>query len=272
MKRIKNLKINLKKTISVLLTTTVLSTLAGCCFENHEEKIENQNKTISSLEQEKANLEQEKANLQEQLNQLKEAPQPTAIPESNTSYNNQESISSNLIDLYSTYSCVGDEFKSLTGDICRRIRKHGDDVYASGIYNVTKNRIDLPCKTYDYISKEYKSATGDICRKISVPYDGDGYGFIYGIYNVTKNRIDIPCKTYDYISDAYKSLTGDICKRISVPYDEGFAKGVYNVTKNRIDVPCKTYEKIEEVEAGIYQCITQNGQIKIYNYTNSQKN
>ena len=224
MERIKNLKINLKKTISVLLTTTVLSTLAGCCFENHEEKIENQNKTISSLEQEKANLEQEKANLQEQLNQLKEAPQPTAIPESNTSYNNQESISSNLIDLYSTYSCVGDEFKSLTGDICRRIRKHGDDVYASGIYNVTKNRIDLPCKTYDYISKEYKSATGDICRKISVPYD------------------------------------------------EGFAKGVYNVTKNRIDVPCKTYEKIEEVEAGIYQCITQNGQIKIYNYTNSQKN
>ena len=85
MEKIKNLKINWKKTISILLTTTVLSTISGCCMENHEEIIENQNNTISSLEQEKANL-------QEQLNKLTEAPEPeTARENLNDNMNNLSS-------------------------------------------------------------------------------------------------------------------------------------------------------------------------------------
>ncbi len=100
MERIKNLKINFKKTISVLLTTTVLSTLAGCCTENHEEIIENQNNTISSLEQEKANLEQEKAKLQEQLNKLKETSEPETASENLNSDNINDLSSDGAVQLF----------------------------------------------------------------------------------------------------------------------------------------------------------------------------
>ena len=111
MKKIKNLKINWKKTISVLLTSTIITTLSGCCLDNHEEVIENQNNTISSLEQEKTNLEQQKAkleqqkaNLQEQLNKLTATPEPTVTPESTATpepevVNEENSNSDNLNDL-----------------------------------------------------------------------------------------------------------------------------------------------------------------------------
>ena len=165
-------------------------------------------------------------------------PEPTEIPNQNLQENKKEF---NTTDLYSTYSYVGGEFRSLTGDILRRIGVPSDDGYVKGIYNVTKNRIDIPCATYDYIGSEFPSHTGDILRRISVPSD-DSYAD--GIYNVTKNKIDIPCATYDYIGSEYLSNTGDILRRISVPSDDSYADGIYNVTKNKIDIPCATYDYI----------------------------
>ena len=217
MEKIKNLKINWKKTISVLLTTTVLSTLSGCCFEEHEEVINEQNNKINTLEQNIAELEKSKqelenlnAQLQEQINELTATPQPTVVPESTTSYNDQESISSSLIDLYSTYSYVGDEFKSQTGDICRKIRTADDYKYEYGIYNVTKSRFDIPYKTYDYIGDEYISNTGDVYRKVSVPNDE---AYEAGIYNVSQCREEIPCRTYKEIHEVedgmYQCITPD---------------------------------------------------------------
>ena len=210
MEKVKNLKVNGKKIISALLTTTVLSTMAGCCLKNHEEVINEQNDKISALEQNIAELENSKkelenlnAQLHEQINELTETPQPTVGPKSTTLYNNQKSISS-------TYSYVGDEFKSKTGDVCRRIRVPGDGAYAKGIYNVTKNRIDIPCSTYDNVYYEFKSQTGDVCRKISVPNDE---AYAKGIYNVSQCREEIPCETYKEIKEVevgiYQCITPD---------------------------------------------------------------
>ena len=211
MEKIKNLKINWKKIVSALLTSTIITTLSGCCLDNHEEIIEEKNNTISSLEQEKTNLEQENLKLQEQLNELT---QP--------------------------YDEINFKTISRSGDLFIYVRKKAQNgKVLEGIYNSTQNKMEIPCE-YDHISLETQSKTGftyvDICQSKNGK-------MLYGIYNVTLNRIDLPCE-YDYIGEELTSETGHIFRRIYHYTEDGYLIGIYDVINNRIYEP--EYEEIKE--------------------------
>ncbi len=208
MKKIKNLKINWKKTISVLLTSTIITTLSGCCLDNHEEVIENQNNTISSLEQEKTNLEQqkakleqEKAKLQEQLNKLTATPEPTQIPAPEV-VNEENSNSDNL--------------NNLTSDAAIHL------FYENGVLKVDSIGEPYYLKYYSYVN--------------GGPDTGSGPGYVQEIVkNGKKYLVDANDFSIVLASD-YKSITqNDLNTTIE------FADGHTEVYANKDFKPSRSY-------------------------------
>ena len=153
-----------KKVVSTISAIILMGSLTACTNGSSGNVPNNLEIPIETGIQENTELQQQNKILEK-----------SAEENSNVNNNSNELLNE-------TYDYIGDEFKSKTGDTYRTISQSKNGEWLKGIYNVTKNRIDIPCD-YILIGDEFKSETGDIYRKITQSKNGQNFEVIYDVTN-----------------------------------------------------------------------------------------
>lgn len=176
---------------------------------------------------------------------------------------------------------IGDEELSFTKDVLIKFNSGYFNNINPGIYNLSKEKVEIPEGIFQSISDEYLNEQGEICRKLSINTDRNKKEPETWILNISKGVI-IPEKNksenfpsiitksqplsfeimknnlelslinapyYIFTDTKWQNAQGDLCVLYSSSKEFiGTKKGILNLSKKEVEVPEGVFSNISNEE------------------------